>query len=244
MVPRRRQRTSPLAALMVVLLCVLVLAAAIFRTALASALWRGLSPVIAWRDGFGSTNTAQLRAQLASTTAALADRDHLAAENAQLRAQLGRNDAHGQIVAGVLVRPPGTPYDTLVVDAGRVEGVAPGDRVVAGALGIGVVDEVYADSSRVVLYSAPGQSYDALLEASSTAVVPLVVEGQGAGSLSARVPAGTQVHTGDRVAFPGLNGALAGAVVAVSGTDTDTFKTIYLRLPIDPFALQFVYIQK
>lgn len=248
MLPRRRTRRSPLTALLVALAAALVLFAAIFRSPLSSLLWRALGPILALRDGLGNTDAASLRSDLASTTAALADRDRLAAENAQLRAQLGRVDApRGQIAAGVLMRPPGTPYDTLIVDAGAAQGVAVGDRVSAGALAIGTVDEVYASSARVVLYSAPGQTYDAVLEAQGagrSGAVPVTVEGQGGGSLVARVPSGTDVRAGDTVAFPGLAGGMAGVVSGIAGADTDTFKTVYLRLPVNLFDLEIVYIQK
>lgn len=243
MLPSRRKRSSPLMPLLAALVAVLVLLAVLLRQPLSGALWRVLAPVVALRDAAGQGDVAQLRAQLASTTAALADRDRLAAENAELKLELGRGAKdERRALAGVLLHPPGTPYDTLVIDAGQAQGIAVGDLVFAGALAIGTVDELYLTTARVILYSAPGLSYDATLTTEGGAL-PVSVEGQGAGSMSARVPSGTPVKAGDRVDFPGLAGGVTGTVTAVFGADTDTFKTVYLRLPIDLFALQYVYVQ-
>lgn len=242
--PSRRKRTSPLTALLVALAVVVVLAAALLRAPLSGALWRVLAPIVALRDSFGGGEVAALNAQLASTSAALADYDRLKEQNEALRAQLGRADAaRPEVAAAVLTRPPGTPYDTLVLDAGAHQGVAVGQRVVMGALVLGIIDEVYPDSSRAALYSSPGQSYDAVLTTAGGAV-PVTIEGQGAGSMSARVPSGTAVAVGDRVEFPGLSGGMVGSITAIEGADTSTFKTIYLHLPVNLFALQYVYIQQ
>lgn len=238
----RRRNNAPLTVLLVALAAVLVAGALFLRGPLSSLVWRVLAPVVAWRDTLSAGQVRTLEAELASTTAALADRNALADENAHLLAELGRSSGVRSIAAGVLLAPPGTPYDTLVVDAGSAQGVLPGAQVRAGALAIGTIDEVYANSSRVTLYSSPGQSYSATLITKDTSL-PITVEGQGAGSMQARVPAATTVAVGDRVEFPGLGGPMAGTITGIVGSDTDTFKTIYLSLPVNVYALRYVYIQ-
>lgn len=238
-----RKRTSPSTVLLFALAALLVVLCIVFRQPISGLLWRGLAPILSARDSWSAGTVAQLQAKLASTSAALADRNALAAENAQLRAELGRPDSVQKILAAVLEQPPGTPYDTLVVDAGKAEGVVLGARVSAGALAVGTVDEVQPHSSRVVLYSAPGQTYQAVL-LSAGASVPVAIEGQGGGSLVGHVPAATAVAVGDTVQFPELGGDLVGTVSAVTGSESETFKTIYLRLPVNVFELRFVYIQK
>lgn len=226
---------------MLILAALLVLVAILFRGALGGALWYVAGPVVAWRNSFSAGEVADLQAALASTSAALADRDRLAAENTQLRAELGRAGGAREVAAKVIVRPPGTPYDTLMLDVGAANGVAVGQEVRAGALSIGVVDEVYGDTARAALYSAPGQSYQATV-VTKTATVPAALEGQGGGSMVARIPAASDVRVGDRVEFPGLSGGIVGSVAAVNGNTTDTFTTIYVRLPVNIFELQYVYI--
>ena len=239
----RRQPRSPLTVLLLILAALVVLVCILFRGALSGALWRIASPVVAWRNSFSAGEVARLRAELASTTAALADRETLAKENAPLRAELGRSGGAREVVAAVLMHPPGTPYDTLVLDAGSSQGIRAGQEVRVGALSVGVIDEVYGDRSRATLYSAPGQSYQATLTTHS-ASLPVALEGQGGGSMEARVPSATDVHVGDTVEFPGLSGAIAGAVSAVEGRSTDTFKTVYVRLPVNIFQVQYVYIRQ
>jgi len=242
MIPKRK-RTSLSSVLAVAGVALLILLTVFFRHGMTGLLWGALAPVVGARNSLESSDVSQLRAELASSTAALADRDLLAAENAQLRQELGRTGSKRELLAGVLQSPPGTPYDTLMVDAGSNNGVVLGARVSVGALSIGTVDAVYDNSARVALYSAPGVSYQALL-LTRDATLPVAVDGQGAGSMQAQVPAGTNVAVGDSITFPGVAGGLAAKVSAVSTPDGESFKTVYMRLPVNPFELRFIYIEK
>jgi cell shape-determining protein MreC len=224
----------------VVALVALVVLALVLRAQAASLFWQAVAPVTRLRNALGASEAAALRAQLASTTAALADRNALAQEVADLRARLGRADAPGRrLIAGVLQSPPWTAYDTLVIDAGAAQGVAAGQRVSAGGnLIIGSISEVYANQSRVELVSTPGASYQALLNGT----VPVAVEGQGGGSMSAQVPAGTPARVGDSVAFPGLAGGIVAQVSAVSAAEGESFTTVYMQLPVNPADLSRVEV--
>ncbi len=204
--------------------------------------WLAAAPVVEWRQSLGATEATALRAQLAEATAALADRDALYREVADLRERLGRTDVPApRILAAVLMRPPWSAYDTLLVDAGSSHGVALGDLVSAGQSGIiGRVSEVYAAQARVELFSAPGVTYQALLNGT----VPVAVEGQGGGSMHADVPAGTIVAVGDTVEFPGLAGGIAAAVSAVDAKMGESFIGIYMTLPANPQELRYVEILK
>ncbi len=251
--------------MLLLLVCVaLVVGLLAWRDAVSSLLLRALAPAVHLRDSLTANEDTQLRAELASTTAALLDRDHLYAENLDLKQRLGR-DAHMQtILAGVLLRPPGIPYDTLVIDAGTQQGVAEGDLVSAGGTTlIGTVATVYDTTARVELFSAPGKTFDALLltsnattvtpadaNASSTTLVqhmgdhtiPVSVQGQGGGSFVAQVPAGAHVSVGDSVLFPGVAGGYAGAVSAVFAKNGESFETLYLHLPVAITDLRFVEV--
>jgi cell shape-determining protein MreC len=238
-----RKRPSLGSVLAVLAAASLIVLAVVFRHGLTGMLWSAGAPLVRLRDSWSGSEVADLRAQLASTTAALADRNLLAGENMQLRQELGRTAGHKVLLAGVLQSPPGTPYDTLLLDAGSSLGVSAGQRVFAGNIAIGEVDAVYGDTSRAVLYSAPGRSYQALLTTQSAAV-PVAVEGQGAGSMQAQVPQGTEAAVGDDIVFPGVAGGLAARVSAVSAPAGESFKTLYLRLPVNIFELRYVYIEQ
>ncbi len=77
-----------------------------------------------------------------------------------------------------------------------------------GTTVIGTVSDVYDTTSRVELFSAPGESYQALLQDGT----PISLSGEGAGSMSGEVPAGTTVTTGEAVSLPGISSAFAGSV--------------------------------
>lgn len=230
-----------------VLVCVILLSAGIFwHRELESALWALAAPLQRARIGFDASDNQRLRAELVSATARAADRDVLYQENLELKNRLGRSETTAVILAGVLLRPPATPYDTLIVDAGVAEGVHPGDFVSAGGtMRIGTVGEAYSHTSRVTLFSAPGQTYDVLLRlASTTQIVPVSMQGQGSGSFVGQVPAGTPVKVGDSLVFPGIASAFAGTVSSVLFDPKQSFITLYARLPVDLLSLQFVEIER
>ena len=159
---------------------------------------------------------------------------------------MGRTGSSYGVLASVLARPPETPYDTLVIDAGKDNGVSVGDSVSAGGtVFIGSVEEVYAKSARVVLYSAGGESHDALLLSSKNAsgeAVPVALSGQGAGSFVGEVPAGTAVSVGDMAVFPGLGERLVARVSAIDPAEGASFKKVYLQFPVNIFTLRFVEV--
>ena len=222
----------------VAFILLLIGVAAIWRAPLSDIFWRLFSPVMSARFG---DDPSSLEAALASTTAALADRDLLYKENLELKARLGRDALVRRVWGVVLCRPPATPYDTLVIDAGEAEGVAAGDRVSAGGTTvIGTVSEVYAHAARVTLYSAPGEKYDALLEGR----IPLAVEGQGGGSLRAQVPAGTAVAVGDTAVLPGIAGGLSARVSHIEQGSGESFVTLYFSLPVNILTLRFIEVWK
>lgn len=226
-----------------VLLCVILIGLAVyFRQPASSLLWRIVAPVVRLREAWGSSEAVRLREQLASTSAALADRNALYAENIELKERLGRTDSLApRVLAAVLQRPPWTPYDTLLIDAGQAQGVVAGALVSAGGQDIiGRISEVYASSARVELFSAPGASYQATLNGT----LPIAVEGQGGGSMRAQVPAGTQVKVGDTVQFPGLAGGIVSLVSATDTKEGESFIIVYLHLPVNPADLRFVEVLK
>lgn len=233
----------------------LFLVVVLFRAPLAGLLWHVLTPVVAHnplvtlsiqvtsRATLAAENDT-LRATLASTTAALADRDLLYRENLQLKSLMGRDVSARSVLAGVSVRPPMMPYDTLLIDAGARQGVTVGDYVSAGGNAlIGSVDQVYPSSARVALFSAPAEVYQALLtETSAHPAIPLTVEGQGGGSMMAEVPAQTTVAVGDTIVFPGIADGLIALVSHVTATAGSSFETLYLQLPANPLQLRFVEV--
>jgi cell shape-determining protein MreC len=237
--PRRKQR-SPLWLVWLGLVVVLVAGVVVFRQPAGELFWRAVAPAAHLRAALGSSEAEQLRGELAAAQAKLADRDALYKETIELKALLGRTDEAGaRTLAGVILRPPWTPYDTLVIDAGAAHGVVEGALVSAGGQAlVGRVVEVYANQSRVELFSAPGSNHQAMLNGT----VPVAVEGQGGASMQALVPAGTVVAVGDEVLFPGLAGGLVATVSAVDAEAGESFIVIYMQLAANPAHLRYVEV--
>lgn len=233
--------------------------AALWREQLSIVLWSVATPVLETRTFsagvFSSIATPfasktalvaendALRAALASSSILLLDRNLLYLENSDLKRRLGREASTASILAAVLLAPPGVPYDTLFIDAGSIEGVVAGAPVFAGgSVIVGKVSQVYPHAARVVLLSAPGESYDALLK-TQDGTVPLTVAGMGGGSLAGDVPSGTVVRVGDAVLFPGIAPSFAAAVVSVTPTEGGSFLTLSMSLPVNLFGLQYVEVR-
>ena len=226
-----------------VLIAVLLVVAVLWRGPLQTLLWRAASPLGAVRDALMGDEVLTLKAQLASTTAALADRNALNQENIDLKARLGRDASKPRVLASILMRPPASAYDTLIIDAGEGSRVAAGDLVyAAGNLAIGEVSEVNARDARVSLFSSPGTTWPASIEGPGGQSVSLLVVGQGGGSFVAEVPAGVQVKVGDPVVFGGIASPLLAEISGVDQSPGASFMHLYLHVPVDFFNLRWVEV--
>jgi cell shape-determining protein MreC len=236
----RKRRIGPGAFIFLAIFLVCMTGSIVLRAQAGSIFWEVISPLVQFRNALGGTEASVLRAELASTTAALADRNALYQENLQLKELLGRSIQNHTVLGAVLQRPPGMPYDTLIIDIGKNSGVMPGDLVFAGGSSvIGTVSDVYDTTSRVVLFSAPGETYQSLLGGS----IPLSLSGQGAGSMSGEVPAGTPATVGESVTLSGIASAFAGSVSYIHEDSGASFETLYVQLPADVFSLHYVEVQ-
>ncbi|MGH7175315.1 MAG: rod shape-determining protein MreC [Minisyncoccia bacterium] len=145
------------------------------------------------------------------------------------------------IAAGVIARPPESPYDTLVVGAGSDSGVVVGDAVYsAGGIPLGVVENVSSGYARVALLSAGGMRSDAWL---GNAHEPLTLVGQGGGALSAQVPRSASTTTGEEIYVGGPGSLPIGSVASAGGDPSAPFLTLYIKGSVNPAALTYVLIR-
>lgn len=214
-----------------------------WREPLAGTFWRVAAPLMRVSANIGESENARLRAEIESLSALAADRQLLYEENLYLKRLMGRESSVDTVLAAVVMRPPGSPYDTLIVDAGHNAGLVPGSLVSAGGAAlIGTVSQVYAETSRVTLFSSPGEQHEALLRRSEDEVLPITLVGQGAGAFFAEVPAGTAAMVGDAVVFSGLGTGILGVVSAVEVEDSRSFEQLHVRLPANVQHLRFVEV--
>lgn len=163
-------------------------------------------------------------------------------ENEDLKALLGRdNDKTKNILSAVLVRPGMSPFDIMVIDIGKSSGVKVGDKVLYnGSLVIGTVAEVDSKSSKVKLFSSPGEKHIALIGPKSTQVE---VEGFGAGSFVAKLPRDVEIKEGDEVVMPGISMSILGFVQKIESGVADSFQKIIFKIPVNLSEIKWVEIE-
>jgi hypothetical protein len=107
------------------------------------------------------TRTEALMKENAALKAEVQDRKILAAENDSLKELFGRKPQKKDFIyAAVLARPGFFTYDSLVLDAGKADGIEAGQMVYAGEYTvIGTISDVYDSSSRVILFSNPPRKH-------------------------------------------------------------------------------------
>lgn len=154
---------------------------------------------------------------------------------------LGRKPESEGITTTVLVSPPQSPYDTLVIDAGESDGVTPGSSVFMpeGPI-LGVVTEVFSGSAKAKLFSAPGEKTRALLERHN---IPVTIEGAGGGNFRIIVPREVEVMIGDRILSADIFSHLIGIVGDIKMEPTDSFKEVLAKSPVNIFGVHFLLIR-
>lgn len=162
-------------------------------------------------------------------------------ELSDMRRLLGtRTTAHTEIPAAVLMRPPVSPYDTFVVNAGTTDRVAVG-AYVSGPDGVpvGTVSEVEARSARVVLFSASGRETEGW---AGEERIPITLIGEGAGAFSATIPQGTTLVVGDVVIVPGFLSAPIGTIRAIKSDPSSPTSEVMITPFVNPFSMAWVTI--
>lgn len=171
-----------------------------------------------------------LEEELLRMQAQVLDRNLLAERVAQLEDRLGRVGSDDRVSANVLAGPGRISYDTLVIDAGSAQGIVLGDSVAyAGAGVIGKVVEVYESSSKIKLYSSPGEEFFVAMGGDS---FPALARGKGMGNFEALVPQGSSLVAGDLVSLQGTR-LLVGVIEVVLEKPDQPFSKILFRSPFN-----------
>jgi cell shape-determining protein MreC len=165
----------------------------------------------------------------------------LQTENENLKDLLGRKETEQKtILATILVKPPRTLYDTLIIDVGANDNVKVGDKVMANAnIYIGEVSEVMPSSAKVSLYSTPGRKLSVVISASS---VTAEAVGIGGANFNLKLPREVEIKEGDIITIPSITTNVFGIVEKVSFKDTDSFQTVLFKSPVNISELNFVEV--
>lgn len=189
---------------------------------------------------FGDASVLALRAaRLADENAALA------AENRTLLARLDDISALASlpgVVAGVVARPPASPYDTLLVAVGSERGITLDMEAFGpGGVPLGAVSDVTRSFSRVALLSAPGAVTLGWVGDEKLAVT---LRGEGAGALSAVVARTAPIAVGDAVYVPGPGALAIGLVARIDSDPAQPGVTLRVQSALNLFSITWVELRE
>ncbi|MDD2657421.1 MAG: rod shape-determining protein MreC [Candidatus Pacebacteria bacterium] len=191
----------------------------------------------------GLSDASKLAARneaLVSENAALANENRALREKESSIGALSTLSSSG-IIAGVVARPPASPYDTLVLSQGSSAGVALGQEAFgAGGVPLGIVSSVRADFSRVTLFSAPTMVTDGWV---GQAGIPLVIYGAGAGAMRASLARSAGIVEGDIVFALGPGKLPIGTVVRVDGDPSSPSVALQIQPALNLFAVSWIELR-
>lgn len=194
-------------------------------------------------SGFNDTARLALENErLLRENAALTNENQvLKQKEASLAALSGGDRPAPEILAGVVARPPESPYDTLVLAEGGSAGIAPGMEVFAeGGVPIGVISSVLPDFARATLFSSSGMHTSGWVGGAN---IPLTIIGAGAGSMSAVLPRSASVAVGDTVSVPGPGALPLGTVVRIDSDPSSPSITLHIQSALNLFSVTWVAVR-
>lgn len=191
-------------------------------------------------NSFGDiAKLASQNEQLKEENTALASENQILSKKIENISDL-KNISDG-VLAGVIVRPPESPYDTLVISAGKNESIAVGQKVFGiGGVPIGIISSVLDDFSRVTLFSAPGTNTNGWIGRDS---LPLTLSGAGAGTLNAVIARSAEIAVGDIVFAPGPGMLPIGTVVRIDSDLSSPSVTLRIQPTINIFSITWVVVR-
>ena len=190
----------------------------------------------------------KLQAEVSADDARMANYDSVVSDEADLQATFGRKDAKvNMTLAAILAEPNQSLYDTLLIDAGTLQGIKTGDMVFAlGDVPIGRVDLVYDNSAKVILFSNPGEKTEGVVE-SKIATSPggnafMALVGRGGGNFEMVLPKDLVLQTGDQVVMPGINPYVLAIAQTIISDPRDPLNKALLTSPVNMEEQKFVEV--
>ncbi|MEK7180394.1 MAG: rod shape-determining protein MreC [Patescibacteria group bacterium] len=164
----------------------------------------------------------------------------LRAENARLRGILEKvPEGRESILASVLVRPPRTPFDILIVDAGFNHGIKKDSIVTSAGVLLGRVLEVQNSTSQVLLFSTPKTNIDAVISRTGESVH---LEGSGGGNFVLVLPRSFDIVVGDILVSPTGDTLIIGEVMHINSDPSSSFQVALLKSPLNINSLRWVLL--
>jgi len=145
------------------------------------------------------------------------------------------------ILAGVVARPPESPYDILVLAAGTDEGVKVGMEAFGiGGVPLGVVSSVTDNFSRITLFSSSGINTSGWVGNNN---LPLTISGAGAGIMNASIARSAGIAVGDIVFVPGPGMLPIGTITRVDSDISSPSVSLRIQPLVNLFSLSWVLLR-
>ena len=189
-----------------------------------------------------SQQNQNLQTKLNEDAAQMSNYNSMLADNASLKEILNRKDAKATMtLAAILAKPNQSIYDTLVIDAGAKQGLKTGETVWAlGDVPIGYVGLVYDDSSKVILFSNPGEKRQVVVPGRD---IFLEIVGRGGGNFEMVLPRDLVLQKGDQLVTPGLSPRVLAIVQTIISDPRDPYAKALLMSPVNIEELKFVEVE-
>lgn len=197
--------------------------------------------------GGDNDEVSNLKEKIAELESEISSLKLLEKENQELKNLFSRpEDVKKYILAAVVSRPPQSPYDVFVIDAGSKDGVEQGMTVTAFSnILLGYVTDIFPKTSKVKLISFPGEETSVMIESvSAETKISAMSMGRGGGNMEIKIPSSIEIHSGDFIKTPGTYPLVLGTVEKIETNLSDPFQKILFRLPINLQELQWVMIEK
>jgi len=200
------------------------------------------SPLFSIGNAVSSSLVSEEELRLIADRILLNENTSLREEVKELKKLLGSEDVSSNaVIAGVIARPPLTPYDVVLVGVGSDDGVSPGVLVSAqGGVPIGVVETAAMHHARIALFSSAGRKTEGW---TGEEKIPVTLEGEGAGAFIAEVPRDAEISEGSLIYVPGPGSRPIGKVVRIDADASSPVATLRIEPLVNIFSVTQVRIE-
>ena len=184
-----------------------------------------------------------LKSQILQSQADRANYASVLDENNKLKETLGRKNWNANLILGnILSEKNESVYSSLIIDIGMNQGVLIGQRVFAlGNIPIGRIVEVDANSSKVILFSSPGEKTEVIINGKN---IFMEAVGRGGGNFEMILPRDFVLDVGTEVVLPGATPYVLGTVATIISDPRDAFQKALLVSPVNIQELKFVQVEQ
>ena len=168
------------------------------------------------------------------------ERTILAKENKDLKESLGYMSTSTRILSTILSDGESSPYGAIVLDRGLLSGISVNDIVYVANIGVGVIEQVYKNTSLLRLFSDFGQVVEVLVGEEN---IVATVHGNGSGNFFFDLPRDVVLAVGDKVMFRGGEQRMLGVVEHIDVKANDPFKRLVFRSPVDINRVRWVEVE-